>query len=196
STTDPGVTTENVLTGFVQLPASRYPRAEEQTAFFERLEQRLEGLPGVESVAFASALPTSGSRPSPYELANQAPVNDERRLEAAALVVGPDYFRTLEAPLLAGREFQNGDDAARLPVAIVNEHFARRHWPGEEALGKRLRLFEGATPGAWLTVVGVASNIVQSNATRQAFEPIVYVSHRQTSRRALWVLARTRVVPA
>ena len=196
STTDPGVTMENVLTGYAQLPASRYSGAEEQTAFFERIEQRLEALPGVESVTFASALPTWGSRPAPYELADQAPVGDERQLETAALVVGPDYFRTLRAPLLAGREFQNGDDGAGLPVAIVNEHFASRHWPGEEALGKRLRLFEGATPGAWLTVVGVASNIVQSNAMRQAFEPIVYVSHRQTSRGGLWVLARTRVAPA
>lgn len=196
SMTDPGVTTQNVLTGYVQLLASRYPAAEEQTTFFERLEQRLKALPGVESVTFASALPTWGSRRVPYELADQASVDDERRLNTAALVVGPDYFRTLQAPLLAGREFQDGDIAERLPVAIVNEHFATRHWPGEEALGKRLRLFEGATPGAWLTVVGVASNIVQSKAARQGSEPIVYVSHRQRSRRGLWALARTRVEPA
>jgi predicted permease len=195
STTDPGVTTENVLTGYVQLPASRYSHAEQQTTFFERLEQRLEALPGVESVTLASALPTWGSRSVPYELSDQARVDDEHRLATPALVVGPEYFRTLEASVLAGREFRDGDDAAHLPVAVVNEDFASRHWPGEEALGKRLRLFEGATPGAWLTVVGVASNIVQSAATRP-FEPIVYVSNRQTSRSALWVLARTRVAPA
>jgi putative ABC transport system permease protein len=196
ATTDPGVTTKNVLTGFVQLPASRYPGAAEQTAFFERLERRLEALAGVESVTFASTLPRWDSRPFSYELADQAPVDAERRLETAALVVGPDYFRTLQVPLLAGREFEDGDDAAHLPVSVVNERFASRHWPGEEAIGKRLRLFEGAMPGAWLTVVGVASNIVQSNAARQAFEPIVYVSNRQTPRSSLWVLARTRVTPA
>lgn len=195
STTDPGVTTEDVLTGYVQLPASRYTGAQAQTAFFERLEQRLELLPGVESVTFASALPTWGSRPVPYELADQVFVDDERRLETAALVVGPDFLRTLQASLIAGREFRNGDDAAGLPVAIVNERFASRHWPGEEPIGKRLRLLERETPGAWLTVVGVASNIVQSSATRQ-LEPIVYVSYRQTSRSGLWVLARTRVAPA
>jgi predicted permease len=198
STTDPGVTMGNVLTGYVQLPASRYPGAEEQTAFFERLEQRLKALPGVESVTFASALPTWGSRPVPYELADEAPVDDERRLETAALVVGPDYFRTLQAPLLAGREFQDGDDAARIPVAIVNERFASRRWADEDALGQRLRFFDGAdeAPGPWLTVVGVVSNIVQSDATRQVLEPIVYVPHRQKSRGGLWVLARTRVLPA
>jgi predicted permease len=196
STTDPGVTMENVLTGYVQLPATRYPGAQEQTAFFERLEQRLEALPGVESVAFASALPTGGARPVPYELADQAPVDTQRRLEAAALVVGPDYFRTLEAPVLAGREFQPSDDGAGLPVVIVNERYASRHWPGQDAVGKRLRFSDGAgAPGAWLTVVGVVSNIVQSDATRQALEPIVYVPHRQTSRGGLWVLARTRVPP-
>jgi predicted permease len=198
STTDPGVTMENALTGYVQLPPSRYPGAHEQTAFFELLEQRLEAVPGVESVAFASALPTWGARPVPYELADQAPVEAERGLEAAALVVGPDYFRTLEAPVLAGREFQDIDDATGLPVAIVNERFASGRWPGEDALDKRLRLFDGAgeTPGAWLTVVGVVSNIAQSDATRQALEPIVYLPHRQTPRAGLWVLARTRVQPA
>ena len=197
STTDPGVTMGNVLTGYVQLPASRYPGADEQSAFFERLEQRLEALPGVVSVAFASELPTWGARPVPHELADQAPIDAERRLETAVLVVGPDYFGTLEAPVLAGREFQDSDDDARVPVAIVNERFASRRWPGEDALGKRLRFFDGAeaAPGPWLTVVGVVSNIVQSDATRQALEPIVYVPHRQTSRGGLWVLARTRVPP-
>jgi predicted permease len=196
STLDSGVTTDDVLAAYVQLPASRYPRTEDQTAFFEHLERGIEALPGVESVTFASALPTWGTRPVPYDLTDQLLGPDGRRPEAAALVVGPDYFRTLGAALLAGREFQGADDPAHPPVAIVNEHFASNHWPGEQAVGQRLRLFEGATPGPWLTVVGVASNIVQATATRPPFEPIVYVSNRQTAQRGLWVLARSRVAPA
>ncbi|HEU4616715.1 MAG TPA: hypothetical protein VFV10_01680 [Gammaproteobacteria bacterium] len=68
---------------------------------FGRLEQRLEALPGVASVTFASELPTWSSSPVPYEIGDQASVDGERRPETAALVVGSDYFRTLEAPLLA-----------------------------------------------------------------------------------------------
>lgn len=194
SAVEPGVTMQNVLTGYVQLPRSRYRGADEEAAFFDRLAQRLEALPGVESVAVASALPTWGSRPVAHELADQPLVAGDPPLDAAALVVGPDYFRTLQAPLLTGREFQSSDDAARLPVVIVNEHFASRYWPGEEVLGKRLRLFEGATPGEWLTVVGIAANIEQST-TQQALEPIVYVPYRQSSRPGFWVLARTSAAP-
>ncbi len=196
ATADPGVTTKNVLTGFLQLPASRYPGAEEQTAFFKRLEQRLETLPGVASVTSVSALPTWDSRLFRYGLPDKAPIDNDRRLETEALVIGPDYFRTLQARLLAGREFQDEDDAAHRPVAVVNAAFASRQWPGEAALGKRLRLLEGPTPGAWLTIVGVASNIVQSNVPRRGPEPIVYVPNRQMSQPGLWVLARTQVAPA
>lgn len=196
STTDPGVTTENVLAAYVQLPVDRYPDAELQTGLFARLEQRLEALPGVESVSFASALPASGSRLAPYEIDDERPAGDQRRPEAAALVVGTDYFRTLEAPVLAGREFEDTDDATRPPVVIVNEYFASRRWPGEEVLGKRLRLVDGETPGAWLTVVGVASNIMQSDTTRQELGPVVYLPHRQTPRSGLWMLARTLIPPA
>ena len=64
-------------------------------------------------------------------------------------------------------------------MAIVNQQFAGRHWPGENVLGRRLRLFEGTTPEPWLTVVGVVSNIVQNDATRQAFDPLVYLPYRQ-----------------
>ena len=60
-------------------------------------------------------------------------------------------------------------------MAIVNQRLASKFWPGEDALGKRLRLFDGNTPRAWLTVVGVASNIIQNDRNRQKFDPMVYL---------------------
>ena len=82
-------------------------------------------------------------------------------------------------PLVAGREFNDGDRAAALPVAIVNQSFAPRFWPGEAAVGKRLARRIGTPPGEWRTVVGVVPNIMQGDATRQSFKPLVYVPFRQ-----------------
>ncbi|MES1260088.1 MAG: FtsX-like permease family protein, partial [Acidobacteriota bacterium] len=81
-----------------------------------------------------------------------------------------------------------------VPVAIVNEWFAKKYWPGESPLGKRLRLFEGKTPEAWLTVVGVAPAIVQNSAIRQ--DPLVYLPYRQRPSGGMEIMARTRVLPA
>lgn len=196
TTTNTGIETENVLTAFVELPPARYPSAADHAAFWDRLENAVESLPGVGSAAFASALPTSGAGRAGYELADLPVLDERQRPTTSSLVVSPDYFGTLGASVLAGRALLDTDDGAGLPVALVNELLANRHWPGEDAIGKRLRLFDDGAPGTWLTVVGIVPNIVQSDATRQTFEPVVYLAHRQSPRAGLWILARTRVPPA
>jgi putative ABC transport system permease protein len=75
-------------------------------------------------------------------------------------------------------------------AAIVNERFAAIHWPGADPLGRRLRLFDGDAAGAWLTVVGVASNVVQ-DVTRQATAAIVYLPYRQHPAPDMWLVVRT-----
>jgi predicted permease len=194
-TADVGVRTENVLIGSLGLPVTNYPFAEEQISFYDRLKTRLETIPGVESVAIADRLPTWGTRRLPYELEGAAPVDERRRPKLSALVISPGYFRTLGAALLSGREFRDTDGVSGVPVVIVNQRFAASFWPGEDPLGKRLRFFDGNTPQAWLTVVGVVSNIVQNDATRQEFDPLVYLPYRQEPAATMWVFARTRVSP-
>jgi predicted permease len=193
---DIGVRTDNVLAMFLAPSAASYPDATAQISFFDRLQSRLEALPGVESSAIAWRGPTGGSMKIPYELAGDPPVDDQRRPMLSALIVSPSYFRTLGASLLSGREFADRDTESAAPVAIVNQRFASRFWPGESAVGKRLRLFEAQTPQPWLTVVGVVSNIVQNDATRQEFDPLLYLPYRQKPQPAMWVMTRTRVPPA
>jgi putative ABC transport system permease protein len=91
--------------------------------------------------------------------------------------------------------FTGADGASAVPVAIVNERFANLSWPSEDAVGKRLRFFRGTTPGPWLTVVGVVSNIVQVDQTGQRFDPVVYRPYEQEPATTMWVLARTGVPP-
>lgn len=188
-----GVETDNILTTFLELPDAAYPRPEARIAFYDRLETRLAAVPGVESVALADSLPTQGVRRLHYERAGLA--EDQRRPGLSALVVSPGYFQTLGVTVVSGREFNAFDRASGAPVAIVNQRLATEHWPGEDPLGKRLRLLDGTTPDTWLTIVGVVPNIVQNDVTRQRFDPLLYLPYRQQPATGMWVLARAHVAP-
>jgi putative ABC transport system permease protein len=194
-TADVGVKTANLLVAHIALPSAKYPGAEAQISFYERLKTGLEAIPGVESMAIADRLPTDGSRHLPYELAGTPQVDQGLRSKISALVIGPGYFKTSGAAVFSGREFSDADGAAGVPVAIVNQRFASKFWPGEDALRKRLRFFNGSAPGPWLTVVGVASNIIQNDAARQEFDPLIYLPYRQQPSGDMSVIARTRIPP-
>jgi putative ABC transport system permease protein len=190
-TADLGVNTTNILTALLKVPDATYPQA----SFFARLKTRLEAIPGVESIAIANTIPTAGSLKFPYELAGATQLEEQRRPKLSALLISPAYFRTLGSTVLSGREFNNADGASGIPVVIVNRWFADKYWPQENPLGKRLRLFNGKTPEAWRTVVGVVPNIVQNAATRQESDPLVYLQYREKPAGGMWLFARTRVPP-
>ena len=109
------------------------------------------------------------------------------------MAAGPDYFRTLGLEMIQGREFTAADSPGKPLVAIVNRSFARQHWPGQSALGKRIGFPGPDQQTRWYSVVGVAANIMQDRPLRDKFVPIVYVPSRQnpSTNRALFV--RTRV---
>ena len=192
-TAEVGARTENILVALLTMPDGTSAAA--QVSFFDRLKTRLEAVPGVESMVMADSLPTWGSRHIPCEFAGAQAVDASARPRLSTLVVSPGYFPALGASLLSGRDFNERDGPSGVPVAIVNQRFAAKFWPGADAIGKRLRLFGGKTPEPWLTVVGVASNIIQDDATRQVFGPVIYLPYRQKPEANMWILARTRVPP-
>jgi len=192
STADLGVRPANVTTMFLNLPAERYESAASTIDFYDRLSSRLKAAPGVESLAIASALPASSPKAMPFEI-DGAPTDSQHRPTVSALTIGPTYFATLAAAVRQGRDFNEFDGASGAPVAIVNQQFASTYWPGEDPLGKRLRIFDGRTPSVWLTVVGVAANIVQNATDWEAHDAVVYRPYRQQPVRAMWVLVRARV---
>jgi len=198
-TADVGIKTSDTVAASVFLGAApKYPGPEARLAFFDRLTARVAAIPSIESVAIANTLPTWGVAHYPYELAGAAQTGPGPRPRTAGMIVGSGYFRAMGATVLSGREFNDADDAAAVRVAVVNQRFAARHWPGEDPLGKHLRFYAagGTTPEAWMTVVGVVSNIIQDDTTRQEFAPLVYMPFRQRTDQGMWVLARTRVPPA
>ncbi len=147
----------------------------------------------MDAVAFGAVAPTERTSRVGVEVSGDARGDGADYPSAGSIVIGPGYFRALGASILAGRDVQAADDAARAPVAVVNRRFADVHWPGRSPLGERFRLRAeppGAPPGPWHTVVGVASNVVQDDRTRQATEPITYLAHAQHPQPNMFVFAR------
>jgi predicted permease len=192
---DLGVQSEKILDGIPNLLAFRYPDATARFSFYDRLKTRLEAVPGVESVALASSIPLYGASRLSYELEGASPADEQSRPTLSAVTVGPGYFRTVGAAMLSGRDFNETDGFSAPLVAIVNQRFARRFWPGENVLGKRFRLFIGNSPEAWLTVVGVVSNILQSDMARPELNSLVYLPWRQMGAGDMNVLVRASVPP-
>ena len=122
--------------------------------FYRAVEARVRSLPGVETVSFAYSVPFGYYNSSEYiESQDHPPAPGERRPTAGFNMVGPEYFQTMRLPVVRGRAFTPQDDERSRPVVIVNEILAKKFWPGQDPIGKRLRM-EGSDQ-RWLEVVGV-----------------------------------------
>jgi len=194
--TNTGVNPKNMLVMRLQLPDAKYPKPDDRISFHDRLKARLDALPGVEGATISITMPTGGSMTFPYELERSQPVDEKLRPSLGLLVVGSDYFRVMGLPILQGRTFNNSDSAGGPPVAIVNQRFVEKLWRGEDPVGRRLRIFNDGKPEAWLTVVGVAPNVLQNGVAVKEFDPLVYVPYRQRTMPDMALMARTRVPPA
>jgi putative ABC transport system permease protein len=186
---------EHVLVGSMRLLADQYPSSATRLAYFDRLEAQLRTISGIEEASVASAIPVDSGRAQNFEIEGRPgpPAGQE---PAQFLTVGSDYFRLVGASAIAGRDFNDDDRMAGLPVAIVNQAFAATFWHGGQPLGTRLRpLDRNHRPGEWRTVVGVVPNIMQGDATRQQFKPLIYVPFRQEPPAHAFFLVRTAVPP-
>ena len=193
---DLGIQSAHVLTMRIDLPPAKYAKPEQQLAFFDRLQAQLNTTPGVEVSAVATDLPLGGWWSYDYEVEGSAPVDEHHRPSVKAIIVSPDYFRALSAPILAGRDFTAADGLPRSPAVMVNREFARRVLGTENPVGQRIRLFEKGLPGAWLPVVAMVPNISQRNNDRKMTGATIYLPFRQPSPTSAAILAKTRVPPA
>jgi len=191
----PGFNPANVLTFDVQLPdlpPSRYERKEEQTAFFQQLMTRLQALPGVENAGGVLSLPLSGAVESTDLIVEgRESTPDGERPNADYTVVTPDYFATLQIPLLQGRQLNAQDKLDAPLVIVINDTLAARIWPGENPIGKRLRVGFEEKPRE---VIGVVGTIKQSTLDAEA-RPAMYLPHLQSPNPRLTVLVRTHGEP-
>jgi predicted permease len=184
---DLGFAPDAVQTLQMSLPAARYPDADARARFHRDLRQRLAGATGVAGVATVDYLPLNyESRVDRVDAVGSAVPPASAGADAQVITVSAGYFDVLQTPLVAGRDFEAADTAARVPVAIVNRTFAARHWPGRDAVGGTFRLDD--RPAVY-TVVGVVGD------TRQIdLSPVdraqVFLAQGQTPRSYLRVLVR------
>jgi putative ABC transport system permease protein len=196
ATVDVGADTLNVLTMSLYAAPERYVSADARRGFYAEVAERMNGLAGVTSVGFGTAAPTEFTPQVNYAVDGEDPSDSISRLSVAEFVVSPTYFRTLRVAVIAGRAFDETDQAATEPVAVVNQRFASRNWPEATAIGKRIRVtVAGKDPGPWLTVVGVVANVVQNDRTRRTFEPIVYLPYAQHPQPNMFAFVRTGSEP-
>ncbi|HEX4666931.1 MAG TPA: ABC transporter permease [Chthoniobacterales bacterium] len=175
---NPGFNPKNVLTAEISLPALRYPDNQSQVGFFTELERRVSHLPGVSSAGLTLVLPMSGTNTDssfgiegrPSDDAHPSP-DEELRL------VSPDYFKTVQIPLLQGRFFTAADKAEAPYVVLINQALAERYWPNEQPIGKRIKIYTGKDR-AWATIVGIVGS-VHHKGLDQPLTPIYYLPFAQ-----------------
>jgi putative ABC transport system permease protein len=188
---DPGFRSARTLTFRVALPGSRYRSREAFNEFGRRLEAALAAVPGVTGAGSVSHLPYD-SIPNwggPYI---SKPGEESTAQFADHRAVTPHFFETIGARLIDGRLFTEDDDTRIDPVSIVDEQLARRTWPGESAIGKRLAADPSSTghPVFWTTVVGVVAHIRHRSLLEDLTDQ-VYFAERQIQRNPMAYVVRT-----
>jgi putative ABC transport system permease protein len=197
---DIGVNTESFVSVQVQPTRSRYPLPADRVAFQQRLEERLRALPSMEAATIASNAPASGALFRTLKIEGREMTDTNDRLPiVGAISVAPGYFDALDLSIGRGRAFTEADGAPGAEAVIVNEPFVAQYFPGEEPLGKRLRLGGDLNRGTedltapWLTIIGVSPGVFQWNQGQNlSIRPTVYVPFRQEPTGAFVVLARSR----
>ena len=163
-TVDRGYRAEHVLTMMVDPIGARYPTAALLQQFFDAIEQEIKALPGIGSIAWASAVPMRPGDAAPYsiEILGDPPLDDSRRPIAELQIVSATYFNTLDLPVVAGRAFDPRDTRTAVPVCMVSEAFVRSHLQGRSPIGARIALRPAGAAQAKPSIreiVGVARQV-------------------------------------
>ena len=189
---DPGFQADGIVSFRIALPGSRYRTREAFNQFSQQLEAELRALPGVTGAGAISHVPYD-SIPNwggPYLL--NPGEDDSRAPQADYRAISPGAIETLGIGLIEGRVFTEDDDQTIDPVVIVDDRLARRAWPGESALGKRIVVDPGVSghPNLWATVAGVVRHVRHRSPIEEVREQ-VYFSERQVQRNPMAYVVRS-----
>jgi putative ABC transport system permease protein len=189
---------DKVLTTGLPMTGAAYITPEPRIALLDRVQTELQTISGAK-IAMSSALPLSGAFGWQFELEGKPITDAKDRPTATGLEITPEYFEVLGIPLLKGRTFDANEGREGRSAVIVNQLFANRYWPGEDVIGKRIRMVRdagdlrsAALEQPLVTIVGVVPDVRQNWDPNAPQEPVMYVPYRQgQSSRAMFILART-----
>ena len=176
---DPGFDPRNTLTATIQLPSAKYETPQQRNQFFDRVTEQVRALAGVESVAWIDSLPFQGGSTQYIAVEGQPAMKESEMPVVAVRLVSPGYFETARIRLLAGRDVSAADGYERPMVVVVSEGTAKRFWPGENPLGKRLTVTMMTKETA--EVVGVVGDVKMSalDETEANAETAIYAPAAQ-----------------
>jgi putative ABC transport system permease protein len=168
----PGFDANNVVTMRINLPEEKYASPEKPRSFFEQLQTRINGLPGVESVGMISELPLSGQlNDMPYTVEGRPPASPDQGFDDDFRRVNTEYFRAMRIPLLRGRNFTEQEVAKSAKVVVISDLLAKRVFPNEDPIGHRLVMGMSGLP---FEIIGVVGD-VRHSALENSPAPAMYM---------------------
>ncbi|HEV7991489.1 MAG TPA: ABC transporter permease [Gemmatimonadaceae bacterium] len=189
-TTDPGFNPSGLLVAKIELPRSRYEKPDAVVRFYEQLRRDVDGMPGVQSSSIAYEHPLGEGWTSSFTIEGRIAPPQGQEPEARVRPVQPGYFRNAGIRLLRGRDVSEQDRGDTPGVVVINESFARRHFPGENPIGRRL------VRGSWwpnfpstFEIVGVAAD-ERFMGLAASGAPATYFPHAQFPMNEMWLLVR------
>jgi len=195
---DLGFNPDSLLVASIVLPEARYGAIDPQTAAFRGIVERVGAIPGVVHAASVISPPLEGGGIGhAFQIEGRPEAKPGERPGTRIRPVTGDYFATVDLPVMQGRALTPADREATLPVAVINETFARRFFADEDPIGHRLT-WVGSGPTHWMTIVGVARDVKMNNSLAGSDPPTVYMPYPQ--RTESWqrfgsLVVRTRVPP-
>src|SRR5262245_60888043 len=156
---DPGLDPRNVLTVDIRLSRNKYSRPQ-QAVFFQQLLERLRALPGIQAAGAVYPMPLSGMEENiGFEIEGQPPPAPGEQRTAGPRGVSPSYFKAQGIQLLKGRDFTESDGGDTPPVVVINESLARRYWPNQDPIGRRISFDSRNGQTVWRQIVGVVNSV-------------------------------------
>ena len=200
---DVGVETGHLLTMRLSLPNQKYPTPEQRRAFFDRLDQRLAGVGGIQSATIATNMPMGGGFPRLLAVDGREPAAGEQPPTVTQVTIGARYFETLGVKVIRGRAFDDLDGTPGHENAIVNQRFVSMHFGGEDPIGRRIKLTPDGpsapdTPApAWVTIVGIAPTVRQrTQLGDDSPDAVAYIPLRAQAASFAMLLVRAQGDPA
>jgi len=190
---NPGFNPERLLTLETFLPPARYPKARQQAAFYQQVGQRLAAVPGVQSAGANIGLPFTGAGIGiSFNIEGRPAASSGEQLVASYRAISPGYFRTMGVPLRTGRDFTDRDNSEAPGVVIINQSFARRFFPNEDPIGKRLDIGDGYNRTR--EIVGVVGD-TKGNSLKEPAPAEMYVVYLQRPWQWISYAVRTNAEP-
>jgi predicted permease len=191
---NPGFSADNVLTAQLALPATRYPDAAARRVFWERLLDRVKQLPGVTAAGLTSAVPFNGmSGSGSYSIVGYNPPQGEAQPHGRQEIVGGDYFRAMQIPLVAGRLFTDADAADSPRVLVIDQVLVKRYFSERSPLGRQIRRGGPASPA--YTIVGVVGTINSIDLGEPVTKERLYYPVAQQPIASMGLMVKTRIDP-